>query len=37
MGHSDLKTIDLYAEWCELNSEEADLSAELSDPESVVV
>jgi len=37
MGHSDLKTIDLYAEWCDANSEEAELSAEMSDPESVYV
>ena len=37
MGHSDLETIDCYAAWCEMNSEEAEMSAELSDPESASV
>jgi integrase len=37
MGHADLDTMQTYVEWCQMNSEEAELSAEMSDPESVYV
>lgn len=37
MGHANLDTMQVYVEWCQVNSEEAELSAEMSDPESVYV
>jgi integrase len=33
MGHSDMKTIDLYAEFCRMDSEEAEQAAEKQDPD----